>query len=53
MKISEFIEQLKKLQEEHGDIEVKTQTLSHTWAPEMTVQVTGPLPWNKYVLLNS
>lgn len=49
MKISELIEQLKKTQEENGDLEVKVQTLSHMWSPEVEVRERGT---QKYVLLN-
>lgn len=38
MKISELIKKLEKLQKEHGDIEAKVQTLSHTWDPDITVR---------------
>ncbi len=34
MKISEYIALLSKIREAHGDLEVKTQTLSHTWTAE-------------------
>lgn len=50
MSISELIKELEKLKEKHGDIEVKTQTLTHMWAPELTVKKSGNA---EYVLLNS
>ena len=50
MKISELVEKLKKLQEEHGDIKVVVQSLSHAWAPEPEVRPFSGKP--EYVLLN-
>lgn len=50
VKISELIEQLEKLKKEHGDIPVKTQSLSHVWSPDITVRGKDK---DKWVLLNS
>lgn len=50
MKISQLIEQLKKLQEEHGDIPVRTESLSHIWPPDLRVKGTDK---NKVLILNS
>lgn len=49
MKLSELIKQLDAMKTEHGDLPVKVQTLTHTWAPEPVVRGTIP---TKYVLLN-
>lgn len=38
MKISELIEELKELKEEHGDLEVWTESLNHRWAPDLVVR---------------
>ncbi len=51
MKISELIKQLETLKAEHGDIDVKTQTLSHVWAPEPEIRPHGAKK-AEYVLLN-
>lgn len=51
MKISELIEKLQAIKERDGDIEVKTQTLSHYWPPEVDVRRSPGLP--PWVLLNS
>lgn len=48
MKISELIAELEKLKKAHGDVPVRTQTLSHTWAPEPVVRGKD----EKYILLN-
>ena len=50
MKISDLIKELKRLKDEHGDIRVVTQTLTHRWSPELTVRGEGD---DKYILLNS
>lgn len=53
MKISELVKALEKIVEEHGDIEVKTQTLTHHWEPEPTVKRISVGTVSKvYVLLN-
>jgi len=51
MKISDLIKQLEKLKEEHGDIQVIVQTLSHAWAPEPEVRPHAPKK-AEFVLLN-
>lgn len=49
MKISELIAALKRLQDQHGDLETRYQTLSHRWPPEPVVRSSGD---TKFVLLN-
>jgi len=51
MTISELIKQLEDLKKEHGDIDVKVQTLTHAWAPEPTPR-PGPPKAARYILLN-
>lgn len=51
MKISDLIKELEKLQKLHGDIEVKTHSLSHAWEPDLTVKNKDTT--YSYVLLNS
>ena len=50
MKISELIKELEELKKKHGDIQVKTQTLNHVWAPDLAIKGIGDY---RYVLLNS
>lgn len=49
MKISELIAELETIKFKHGDIDVKVQTLTHTWPPEPEVKGT---PNDSWVLLN-
>lgn len=51
MKISELIEKLQKVKEEHGDINVYTQSLSH-WPPELDVRNCEKPPEQRWLLLN-
>lgn len=50
MQISELIKELEEIEKKHGDIPVKTQTLTHIWDPELTIKGKGE---DTYVLLNS
>lgn len=58
MKISQLIAQLEKIKKGHGDLNVYTQSLTHTWDPELTLRKEGRL-WDgatgkpDSVLLNS
>lgn len=58
MKISQLIEQLEKIKKEHGDLNVYTQSLTHTWDPDLSLRKEGRL-WDgttdkpDSVLLNS
>lgn len=56
MTISELIKKLEALREEHGDVPVKTQTLSHLWDPEPEIRDKYVMPGGKqrdgWVLLN-
>ncbi len=59
MKISQLIAALSKIKDEHGDLNVYTQSLSHVWDPELTLRKDGK-PWGcpvqgepNGVLLNS
>jgi len=49
MTISELVKELEKLKKEYGDIQVKTQTMTHIWDPEIRIKngFNG-----KYILLN-
>lgn len=51
MKISELEAELARIKKEKGDIDVKIQTLSHLWNPELKVKVSGI--GTPYLLLNS
>ena len=50
MNISDLIEELEKLKKKHGDIPVRTQSLTHLWDPELVVKSKDKAP---YVLLNA
>lgn len=49
MKISELVKELERLKELHGDIDVKTQTMSHVWDPDPVVRGEGA---HRFVLVN-
>ncbi len=59
MKISELISKLEDLRKEHGDIEVRVQTLSHVWDPDPVIRdkyemSDGQKTWQRpgWILLN-
>lgn len=52
MKISELIEKLQKVKEEHGDLDVYTQSLSHMWSPSLDVRNREKPPEQRWLLLN-
>lgn len=57
MKISELIEQLTKIRDEHGDLPVVVQSLTHAWDPEPELRPVGAgigagKPRPTHVLLN-
>jgi hypothetical protein len=52
MKISDLIKLLEQIKTKNGDLEVKVQTLSHIWTPDVEVRRhEDGKP--RYVLLNS
>jgi len=49
MKLSELIDSLIKLKDEHGDLPVRVDSLSHSWQPEPEVKTRAG---EKVVILN-
>lgn len=49
MTLDKLIETLRKLREQHGDVLVRVQSLTHLWEPEPVVKQSGE---QVYVLLN-
>lgn len=41
MTISELVQALEVLKQEHGDVPVRIDTLTHTWEPTPEIRVRG------------
>lgn len=50
MTISDLIARLKEIRKQHGDIQVRIDSLSHTWTPDMAVRERAG---EKVLVLNS
>lgn len=49
MKISDLIKDLEDKKKEHGDIEVRCLTMTHSFPPDLRVKTVGD---KKYLILN-
>lgn len=49
MKISELVEELERLKKLHGDIPVRTESLTRTWPPDLVIRRRG---FDKFLVLN-
>ena len=49
MNISDLMKKLEEFKAKHGDLPVRVETLSHTWAPDPVIRKVGEV---KFLVLN-